>query len=92
MDSSRMSTAIQHRLFKRIAIAVVAFAAATGIALALFQYAPEEHVRHITETVKGWEASLKSAESSKCPVFHDANKVWQKSLRKYQHLPDDKFT
>ncbi|KAG5928038.1 hypothetical protein E4U42_001384 [Claviceps africana] len=92
MDSSSMSTGIRFRLFKRIAVTVFAFVAAAGIALTLFTLAPEEDVRHITQAVKGWEASFKSAKVSKCPVFNDVNKVWQKSLQKYQHLPDDKFT
>ncbi|KAG5983251.1 hypothetical protein E4U55_000475 [Claviceps digitariae] len=93
MDASKMSSSIRYRLFKRVAITVFAFTAAAGITFALFIFAPEEHVRHITQAVKAWESPFKSATSpSKCRAFDASNQFWRDSQLKYQNMPDDKFT
>lgn len=92
MDMSKSRGGVRFRLINRIAIIILGFTAMAGIAFALFTYAPEKHLQHITETVKTWEAPFSPTESSKCRAFHDVNKVWRNSQLKYQHLRDDKFT
>ncbi|GAB0138953.1 hypothetical protein EsDP_00007172 [Epichloe bromicola] len=92
MDTSKARGGVLPRLFKRIAFTVFAFTAAAGIVFALFTYAPEAHLQHISETVKAWEAPSKPTKISKCGAFNKTDEIWKESQLKYQHLRDDKFT
>lgn len=92
METSKAWGGVLPRLFKRIAFTVFAFTAAAGIAFALFTNASEAHLKHISETVKAWEAPSKPTKISKCGAFNETDEIWKESQLKYQHLRDDKFT
>ncbi|OAQ64947.1 exostoses (multiple)-like 3 [Pochonia chlamydosporia 170] len=89
MDTSKALGGVQSRVFKRIAITVLAFTLSAGIMVALFTYAPEKHLQRISNAVgipfKAWPIP-------QCGGFIGSNEIWEASQTKYQHLRDDKFT